>query len=127
MTELYRAIHDTLSRGGVLLNLDAAVSEDTRLNALVFDRWAGRMSEHGITDAQARAHSAAWADENHYLPLDAELNRSTRRASTRSSASGDADRPRSSVRCAQADCCDLTNAFRERPTEAVELVSAPDT
>ena len=72
--ELYRAIHDTLSRGGVLLNLDAAVSEDTRLNALAFDRWAVRMGEHGITDAQAHAHFAAWADEDHYFPLDAELN-----------------------------------------------------
>ena len=71
--ELYRAIHDALSRGGVFLNLDAAVSEDTRLNALLLDRWAGRMSEHGITDAQARAHFAAWADEDHYFPLDAEL------------------------------------------------------
>ncbi len=73
-TELYRAIHDTLSRGGVLLNLDAAVSEDTRLNALVFDRWAFRMGEQGITPAHARAHFAAWADEDHYFPLDVELN-----------------------------------------------------
>ena len=72
-TELHRAIHDSLSRGGVLLNLDAAVSEDTRLNALVFDRWAVRMSEHGITDARARDHFAAWADEDHYFPLAAEL------------------------------------------------------
>ncbi len=73
-TELYRAIHDSLSRGGVLLNLDAAVSEDPRLNALVFDRWAVRMGEHGITDRQARAHFAAWADEDHYFSLDTELN-----------------------------------------------------
>jgi tRNA (cmo5U34)-methyltransferase len=73
-SELYRAIHNTLSLGGVLLNLDAAVSEDTRLSALVFDRWAVRMGEHGIPDAQARAHFAAWADEDRYFPLDAELN-----------------------------------------------------
>jgi hypothetical protein len=58
----------------VLLNLDAAVSEDTRLNALVFDRWAFRMGEQGITPAHARAHFAAWADEDHYFPLDVELN-----------------------------------------------------
>ena len=31
-TELYRAIRDALSPGGVLLNLDAAVTEDARLN-----------------------------------------------------------------------------------------------
>jgi hypothetical protein len=56
-----------------LLNLDAALSEDTRPNALLFDRWVIRMSEHGITDAQARARFAAWADEDRYFPLDAEL------------------------------------------------------
>lgn len=72
-TGLYRAIHDALSHGGVLLNLDAAVSEDTRLNALLFDRWVVRMTEHGITDAQARAHFAAWADEDRYFPLEVEL------------------------------------------------------
>jgi tRNA (cmo5U34)-methyltransferase len=73
-TELYSAIRNTLSPGGVLLNLDAAVSEDTLLNALVFDRSAVWMGEHGITDAQARAHFAAWADEDRYFPLDAELD-----------------------------------------------------
>jgi tRNA (cmo5U34)-methyltransferase len=72
-TELYHVIHDALSRGGVLLNLDAAVSEDTRLNALVFDRWAHRMNEHGITDSQARGHFAAWADEDRYFPIEVEL------------------------------------------------------
>jgi tRNA (cmo5U34)-methyltransferase len=72
-TELYRAIYDALPSGGVLLNLDAAVSEDTRLNALVFDRWAHGMSEHGITESQARAHFAAWSDEDRYFPLEVEL------------------------------------------------------
>ncbi len=72
-TRLYRAIHDTLSPGGVLLNLDAAVTEDPRLNGLVFDRMAARMAEHGIADAEARAHFASWADEDRYFPLDAEL------------------------------------------------------
>jgi tRNA (cmo5U34)-methyltransferase len=72
-TELYRAILDALSPGGVLLNLDAAVSEGTRLNTLVFDRWAHRMSDHGITDAQAHAHFAAWSDEDRYFPLEVEL------------------------------------------------------
>jgi tRNA (cmo5U34)-methyltransferase len=73
-TALYRAIHDSLSPGGVLLNLDAAVTEDPRLNKLVFDRMAARMGEHGITDAEARQHFAAWAEEDRYFPLDAELS-----------------------------------------------------
>lgn len=72
-TALYRAIRDALSPGGVLLNLDAAVSEGTRLNGLVFDRMAVRMGDHGISDAEARGHFAAWADEDRYFPLDAEL------------------------------------------------------
>lgn len=72
-TTLYRAIRDALSPGGVLLNLDAAVSDGTRLNRLVFDRMAARMADHGITDAEARRHFASWADEDRYFPLDAEL------------------------------------------------------
>jgi len=70
---LYRAIHAALAPGGVFLNLDAAITEGPRLNALVFDRWASRMHEHGITDAEAREHFAAWAREDRYLPLDEEL------------------------------------------------------
>jgi tRNA (cmo5U34)-methyltransferase len=72
-TALYRMIYDALTPGGVLLNLDAAVTEDDRLNTLVFDRMADRMADHGITDAEARRHFAAWADEDRYFPLDAEL------------------------------------------------------
>ena len=72
-TELYRSIHKTLSPGGVLLNLDAAVTEGARLNRLVFDRMTERMRDHGISDAEARAHFAAWAEEDRYFPLDAEL------------------------------------------------------
>jgi tRNA (cmo5U34)-methyltransferase len=72
-TDLYRAIHAALAPGGVFLNLDAAITEDPRLNALTFDRWAARMAERGITDAEARGHFAAWAREDRYFPLDDEL------------------------------------------------------
>lgn len=72
-TALYRAIHDALSPGGVWLNLDAAVTDGARLNGLVFDRMAQRMADHGISDAEARGHFAAWAEEDRYFPLDAEL------------------------------------------------------
>ena len=72
-TALYRTIHDALPSGGVLVNLDAAVTEGERLNALMFDRMAARMGDHGITDAEARGHFAAWANEDTYFPLDAEL------------------------------------------------------
>jgi tRNA (cmo5U34)-methyltransferase len=72
-TDLYRAIHAALAPGGVFLNLDAAVTEGARLNALTFDRWAAAMAQHGITDAEARRHFAAWAGEDRYFPLDVEL------------------------------------------------------
>jgi tRNA (cmo5U34)-methyltransferase len=72
-TALYRAIHDALSPGGLLLNLDAAVTEGSRLNGLMFDRMAARMGDHGISVAEAREHFASWAEEDRYFPLDAEL------------------------------------------------------
>jgi tRNA (cmo5U34)-methyltransferase len=71
---VYRSIHDTLAPGGPLLNLDAAVTEDPRLNKLVFDRMAARMGDHGITAAEARGHFASWAEEDRYFPLEAELS-----------------------------------------------------
>ncbi len=72
-TELYGAIHDTLSPGGVLLNLDATVTEGPRLHRLVFDRMATRMADHGITASEAHGHFAAWAEEDRYFPLEVEL------------------------------------------------------
>ena len=66
-TALYRAIQDALSPGGVLSNLDAAVTEGARLNGLVFDRMAERMADHGISDAEAGMHLASSAEEDRYL------------------------------------------------------------
>jgi tRNA (cmo5U34)-methyltransferase len=73
-TILYRTVHDALPVGGALLNLDAAVTDGVQLNRLVFDRMAARMADHGITDEEARSHFAAWAEEDRYFSLDAELN-----------------------------------------------------
>jgi tRNA (cmo5U34)-methyltransferase len=72
-TELYGAIREALEPGGLFLNLDAAISEDPRLKAVVFDRWAAQMAAHGIPNDEARGHFAAWADEDRYFPLDEEL------------------------------------------------------
>src|SRR5262249_56204830 len=69
-TAVYRAIHDALGPNGPFVNLDAAVTVDPRLNGLVFDHMAARMADHGITDAEARGHFAAWAGEDRYFPLD---------------------------------------------------------
>jgi tRNA (cmo5U34)-methyltransferase len=72
-TKLYGAIHSALAPGGVFLNLDAAVTEDQRLNALGYSRQVAHMGEHGITASEARAHLAAWAKEDRYFSLEAEL------------------------------------------------------
>jgi tRNA (cmo5U34)-methyltransferase len=72
-TDLYRSIRAALAPGGAFLNLDAAITEGARLNALGFDLWAARMAEHGISAGEARDHFAAWADEDRYFPLDEEL------------------------------------------------------
>jgi tRNA (cmo5U34)-methyltransferase len=72
-TDVYRAIHAALGAGGVFVNLDAAITDGPRLSAVTFQRWATGMAEHGITEAEARGHFAAWADEDRYFPLDAEL------------------------------------------------------
>jgi tRNA (cmo5U34)-methyltransferase len=72
-TDLYRAIHAALAPGGVFVNLDAAIAESPRLNQLAFRRWAAGMAEQGITEPEARDHFAAWADEDRYFPLEAEL------------------------------------------------------
>jgi tRNA (cmo5U34)-methyltransferase len=72
-TDVYRAIHAALAPGGVFVNLDAAITEGPRLNALVFRRWAAGMAEHGISESEAREHFSAWADEDRYFPLDEEL------------------------------------------------------
>jgi tRNA (cmo5U34)-methyltransferase len=72
-TDVYRAIHAALPPGGAFLNLDAAITEGPRLSALTFARWAARMAEQGISEAEAVGHFAAWADEDRYFPLDEEL------------------------------------------------------
>ena len=87
-TNLYREILSALTPDGAFLNLDAAVSDDPRVNRLIFDRWAAHLGEHGIPDAEARAHFAAWAEEDRYFPLDAESPPCAGPASPRSNASG---------------------------------------
>jgi ubiquinone/menaquinone biosynthesis C-methylase UbiE len=72
-TRVYAAIRACLPAGGLLLNLDATVSADPVLAAQTFDAWAAAMGEHGIDDATARAHFAAWSKEDRYFSLHEEL------------------------------------------------------
>lgn len=102
-TALYRAIHDALSPGGVLLNLDAAVSEGARLNGLVFDRMAVRMGDHGIGDAEAANISRPGRRRTATSRSTPSSARCARRGSTRSNASGGAGYAPSRAHCAHAD------------------------
>jgi len=61
------------------------------------------MGDHGITDAQARGHFAAWSDEDRYFPLDAELSALREAGFDESSASGGGSCLRSHAGCALAD------------------------
>ncbi len=72
-TELYAAIRRALRPGGVLLNLDAVISEDPRLAALSLASWRAGMGAAGIAEEEAREHLAAWSREDRYYPLHVEL------------------------------------------------------
>lgn len=71
--DVLRAIHDALAPGGVLVVLDATVSEHPRLSARTFTRWAEAMGEHGIDAATAHGHFRSWSKEDRYFPIADEL------------------------------------------------------
>lgn len=72
-TRVYRAAFEALPSGAPFLVLDATVSDDPRLAAASFDRWAEWMVAQGIDEPTARQHFADWAREERYLPLADEL------------------------------------------------------
>ena len=71
--ELYRRIRQALRPGGLLLVADAAVHGGGRARQRIFAEWSAFMQTQGITAAEAEAHFAQWAGEDHYQPLVAEL------------------------------------------------------
>lgn len=71
--EIYRNIHAALRPGGVFLNADLAIAAGGSLREFSYREWINAMAPHGINEAQARAHFASWAHEDHYPPLAAEL------------------------------------------------------
>jgi tRNA (cmo5U34)-methyltransferase len=70
---IYRNIHAALRPGGVFLNADTAIAATGVLREFSYQEWVNAMAPHGITEAQARAHFASWAHEDHYPPLATEL------------------------------------------------------
>lgn len=72
--DLYRRIREALRPGGLLLVADAAVHDAGRARQRIFAGWSAFMQTHGMTAADAEAHFAQWATEDHYKPLVAELD-----------------------------------------------------
>lgn len=70
---IYRNIHAALRPGGVFLNADTAIAASGPLREFSYQEWVNAMAPHGITETQARAHLASWAQEDFYPPLAIEL------------------------------------------------------
>ena len=70
---IYRHIHAALRPGGIFLNADTAIAAGGALREFSYQEWVNAMAPHGITEKQARAHFASWAQEDYYPPLAAEL------------------------------------------------------
>lgn len=71
---VYANIQAALPPGAPFLSLDATLSDDPKLNALAFERWAKAMGAHGISPDRAYAHFAEWAGEDRYVSLPDELD-----------------------------------------------------
>lgn len=70
---LYRRIAAALRPGGVLVNADATMPDDPAETRARFETWAAHMARAGIDREQAFRHFAEWAGEDHYFPLEREL------------------------------------------------------
>jgi SAM-dependent methyltransferase len=69
---LFRRIHRTLRRNGVLIIADCYLSSDSRLRASDRAFWLAHL-EASYTSAQARGYLRAWAKEDVYAPLRGEM------------------------------------------------------
>ncbi len=70
---IYRNIFAALKPGGLFANADIAIAAGGELREFSYREWIAAMRPHGIDEAQARAHFASWAHEDHYPPLFTEL------------------------------------------------------
>ena len=62
----------TIRPGGVFVNADANMPDDTTRRNALYRMWADHMVYNGIAEDQAWRHFEQWAKEDTYLPLDAE-------------------------------------------------------
>ena len=70
---MYARAFAALPPGGVLVNADAYLPVDSTERDRLFRYWVDHMLASGISEERAWQHFEDWAEEDAYLPLDAEL------------------------------------------------------
>ncbi len=70
---LYERAFGALRPGGVLVNADANMPIDRAERDRLYRYWADHLVASGIAEERAWEHFEEWAEEDTYLPLDAEL------------------------------------------------------
>jgi len=73
-TALFQRAFDTLPPGGVFVNADANMPEEKSGRAPIYRYWADHLVGSGVDEERAWEHFSEWAEEDTYLPLDAELS-----------------------------------------------------
>lgn len=71
--ELYGRAFDALWAGGVFVNADATMPTEPKERDALYRKWADHMVASGIAEGDAWRHFDEWAEEDTYLPLDAEM------------------------------------------------------
>lgn len=72
-TTLFRRAFEALRPGGVLVNADVNMPDDDEERRALYRYWADHQVRSGIPEERAWAHFEEWAEEDTYLPLNAEL------------------------------------------------------
>lgn len=70
---LFARVFEALRPGGVFVNADVNMPDDDDERDGLYRAWADHMVLSGIDREQAWCHFDDWADEDTYLPLEAEL------------------------------------------------------
>lgn len=70
---LFARIFRALRPGGVFVNADVTMPAEEPERGEAWRAWAAHLVASGIEEARAWEHFAEWADEDTYLPVEAEL------------------------------------------------------
>lgn len=70
---VYANVFSALEPGGVFLNGDVTMSQDSWVREREYGLWRAHMATQGIGEEKAREHFAAWAAEDRYFSADEEL------------------------------------------------------